>query len=59
MLTTSQDSMMLLSVPDFPSTSAVRVQDVTFMEKQAVTQTPVGGKSLLLPFSFAYSQRIF
>lgn len=51
--------MMLLSVPDFPSTSAVRVQDVTFMEKQAVTQTPVGGKLLLLPFSFAYSQRIF
>lgn len=50
---------MLLSVPDFPSTSAVRVQDVTFMEKQAVTQTAVGGKLLLLPFSFAYSQRIF
>lgn len=36
-LTASQDSLMLLSVPHFSITSAVKVQDATFMRKQAVT----------------------
>lgn len=36
-LTASQDLLMLLSVPHFSITSAVKVQDATFMRKQAVT----------------------